>query len=376
MSPAPIRRRVLTIAAALALVAGVFLLLRGNAEPVATQDSSLAPEARAPTPGAATTATRPTTEKKSGRVIVPAPERPTPSGGVFFQGSWGSGKGQFGRLKANESNPEAPMSLSVDRQGNVYVLDQVNGRISRFDKDGQSLPPLPVTQQVPRDLVVSPTGTVLVMDNLRDNSVAVLDPDGRLIGEFPVTGKNIERGGEAVGVFADSSGVYVERGQGMAVRLGDAAGTVDPDRPLLDGRPSRDGSSLLSMAVIQVQAGRFWVRSIDRLTGQMKFMREYVLATPIRHLSLLDSDVTGRIYVAANVAREQFDQATGESRWVEQSVQLLCLGPMGEVHHVLSLPLNTMAEESVRDLTVREDGVIFYMHRTEEGVRLLQYSCG
>jgi hypothetical protein len=216
------------------------------------------------------------------------------------------------------------------------------------------------------------------MDNLRDNSVAVLTPDGRLMGDLPVPGKNLERGGQAIGVFADSSGVYVERGQGMAVRVGDVVGNVDPDRPLLDGRPSRDGGSLLSMAVIQVQAGRFWVRSLDAVTQRMKFMREYVLPTPILQLSLLDSDRTGRIYVAAQVGRElPINPATRESGgWVDQSVQLLCLSPMGEVQKVLSLPANTLAEESVRDLAVREDGVIFYMHRTQEGVRILQYSCG
>jgi hypothetical protein len=268
------------------------------------------------------------------------------------------------------------MSLTVDRQGNVYVLDQVNGRIVRLDKNGQPLPPLPVTQQVPRDLVASPTGGLVVMDNLRDNSVAVLGPDGQLLGELPVVGKNVDRGGLALGIHADSSGVYLERENGMTVRVGDAAGTVDAERPLLDGRPSRDGASLLSMAVIQVAQGRFWVRSLDRDSGQMKFMREFVLATPILHLSLLDSDAAGRIYAAANVAREEQDPATGDFHLVDQSVQLLCLSPQGELQRVLSLPPNRMAHESVRDLTVRDDGVILYMHRDEEGVRLLQYACG
>jgi hypothetical protein len=370
------RKRDLAVVTTLALVAGLFLLTRGSAASVASAGSRPAPGEAASTPGPGTAATSQAPSPQTGRVVLPPSERNTPSGPVFFQGSWGSGEAQFGRLSANESNPEAPMSLSVDRQGNVYVLDQVNGRISRFDKEGKVLPPIHVTQQVPRDLVISPTGTLLVMDNLRDNTVAVLGPDGQPLGELPVPGKNLEKGGQALGVFADSSGVYVERAQGMAVRVGDAAGNVDPERPLLDGRPSRDGASLLSMAVIQVQAGRFWVRSLERATGQMKFMREYVLPTPLLQLSLLDSDVTGRIYVAAHVGREQFDPATHESHWVDQSVQLLCLSPMGEVQKVLSLPANTLGEESVRDLTVRDDGLILYMHRSQEGMRLLQYSCG
>ncbi|HZI13202.1 MAG TPA: hypothetical protein VE153_22670 [Myxococcus sp.] len=371
MNSHSIRKRVLFAAAALLAlaVAVVFPFVRGAARPDA-EDSSTAPGE------AAAAASRPGAGARAGRVVVPAAAQPTPAGSIFFQAGWGSGEGQLGRLEANESNPEAPMSLTVDRQGNVYVLDQVNGRIVRLDKNGQPLPPLPVTQQVPRDLVASPTGGLVVMDNLRDNSVAVLGPDGQLLGELPVVGKNVDRGGLALGIHADSSGVYLERENGMTVRVGDAAGTVDAERPVLDGRPSRDGASLLSMAVIQVAKGRFWVRSLDRASGQMKFMREFVLATPILHLSLLDSDAAGRIYAAANVAREEQDPATGDFHLVDQSVQLLCLSPGGELQRVLSLPPNRMAHESVRDLTVRDDGVILYMHRDEEGVRLLQYACG
>jgi DNA-binding beta-propeller fold protein YncE len=311
-------------------------------------------------------------------VTVPASKAPPLSGKLFFKASWGSGKEQLGKLDAKESNPEAPLALSLDSQGNVYVLDQANGRISRLDKDGQVLPPLQVTQQTPRDLAVSPTGTLLVMDNMRDKSIAVLDPGGLPLGELPLSGKNLEAASSAMGLTTDSSGVYVERADGMTVRLGDAAGTPDPERPLLDGRPSRDGSSLLSMAVIQAETGRFWVRSVDGLTGQMKFMREYVLPTPIMYLNLLASDAAGRIYVAANVARELpiDDPATGNIRTVDASVQLLCLSSMGEVQKVLTLPPSTVPHETVRELTVREDGLIFYMHRTEEGVQLLQYSCG
>lgn len=376
MSPA--RTRVLTAATALVLVAGVLLLLRDTVAPAVARDPSQEPEERTGPRDSMAAASRDTAPgAKSSRVTVPASKAPPLSGQLFFKASWGSGKEQLGKLDANESNPEAPMALSLDRQGNVYVLDQVNGRISRLDKDGQLLPPLQVTQQTPRDLAVSPTGTVLVMDNVRDKSIAVLDPGGLPLGELPLTGKNLEAASSAMGLSTDSSGVYVERADGMTVRLGDAAGTPDPERPLLDGRPSRDGSSLLSMAVIQAEAGRFWVRSVDRLTGQQKFMREYVLPTPIMYLNLLASDAAGRIYVAANVARElPLDPATGNTQTVDASVQLLCLSSMGEIQKVLTLPPSTVPHETVRDLTVREDGLIFYMHRTAEGVQLLQYSCG
>lgn len=334
--------------------------------------------AQAGTTATGPTRTPPATASQPHQLPTPS-DKATSAGKTFAQGSWGSGPDQFGRLKGHESNPEAPFTISVDRQGNVYVLDQVNGRILRFDKNGKPLPPFEITQQAPRDVVVSSTGTTLVMDNLLDKTVAVLGPNGKLMGELPVTGKNLEEGGTATGVFADASGVYVEKAHAMTIRVGDAAGTVDPNRPLLDGRPSRDGNSLLSMGVIQAAAGRFWVRSLDRMTGQIKFMREYRVAIPIIDLSFLDSDVLGRLYAAVHVGRElPINPADGGygGGFVDESVQFLCLNPMGEPLNVLTLPPNTMAEEGVRDLAVQDDGTILYMHRTEDGLQILQYTCG
>lgn len=302
-------------------------------------------------------------------------------GKIFAQGAWGTGPDEFGRHNVLESNPEGPLTISVDNQGNAYVLDQVNGRIVRFDKNGKPLPPFQLTQQAPRDIVVSPTGTTLVMDQLRDKTVAVLDTNGKLIGELPVTGKrlNDKENGLATGVFADADGVYVEKAHAMQFRVGDAAGNPDPNQPLMDGRPSRDGTALLSMGLTKALAGRFWVRATDRSTGQMRFMREFTMPLQILQLIFLDSDASGRIYAAAHIGRElPVNPADGGSGggFVDESVQLLCLSPTGEPRNNLTLPANTMAEESVRDIAVRDDGTILYMYRTEQGLQILQYNCG
>jgi hypothetical protein len=95
-------------------------------------------------------------------------------------------------------------------------------------------------------------------------------------------------------------------------------------------------------------------------------------------LVFLDSDPTGRIYAAAHVGRERYiDPADGGygGGFDEESVQLLCLDPTGEPRKVLALPANTMAEESIRDLAVRDDGTLLYMFRSPEGLKILQYSC-
>jgi hypothetical protein len=273
-----------------------------------------------------------------------------------------------------------PLAISVDGQGKAYVLDQVNGRLLRFDKDGKPLEPFALTQQAPHDVAVSPTGTTLVMDKFRDKSVAVLDPTGKLIGELPVTGKRLaaEDSGLATGLLVDDEGVYVEQGHAMLFRVGDAAGTLDKEQPLLDGRPGREGTSLLSMGKLRASPERFWLRAVDRRTGQMKFMRQYTLPLPIMQLTFLDSDPTGRIYAAAHIGRELPVNPTDGSAgsFTDESLQVLCLGPTGELRNTLVLPVSPLPDESGRDLAVRDDGTLLYMYRTAQGVRILQYTCG
>lgn len=370
------QKRLLAAAAALALIVVAVFMLRGRSE-------AGAPAAAAPGRASreATAAVSPVGKTQ------PAPEHGTSagsapaSGKLFVQGGWGTGPGEFGREFAPDSaHPEVPLTLNVDSQGNTYVLDQVNGRIVRFDKDGKPLEPFPLTQQTPRDFTISPAGTTLVLDQLRDKSIAVLDPQGRLLGELPVTGKGLaeQDNGLATGVFADADGVYVEKSHTVQYRVGDAAGIADPDQPMLDGRPSRDGQSLLSMGMLKSKPGYFWVRAVDRVTGHMKFMREYALPLPILALTFLDSDASGRIYAAAHIGRELPipDDGGRGAGFTDESVQLLCLRPTGEPRQLLTLPPNNLPEERVRDMAVRDDGTVLYMFPTEEGMQIRQYSCG
>ena len=67
---------------------------------------------------------------------------------VIIEGKWGAGEGEFGR----QIHPDAPAvnriyqpsSLAVDSRGNIYILDVVNNRIQKFDKDGRYLKSIPV----------------------------------------------------------------------------------------------------------------------------------------------------------------------------------------------------------------------------------------
>ncbi|MBJ6765901.1 PQQ-like beta-propeller repeat protein [Myxococcaceae bacterium JPH2] len=300
----------------------------------------------------------------------PAPAR---RDGVVAELGWGSGSGQLGRSRPREGNPEAPMSLAPTSRGGVVVLDQLNGRLMRLGADGGMVGTTRLTQQTPQDVTVAKDGTLLVLDRLRDKTVALLDPEtGALKGELPLEGAGIRDTGGITGTFVDGDSVYVEKEHGALVRIGDLSGKADPTRPEIPGRPSRDGRSYLLARIIDARSGRVFVNAVDRQSGTRRYTREYRLQFPVMSLLLLDSDASGTVYLA--VAGE-LPKAAGSAEG-SPGVRLFCLDALdGKVLGQTDLPLTTMPEETFRDFVVLDEGGVLYQYRTEAGVSLRRANC-
>lgn len=290
---------------------------------------------------------------------------------LFARARWGSGPGELGRSRALEGNAEGPLALTVDGNGTVFVLDQVNGRIARWNGQGLALAPWRLTQQTVRELTAGPNGAVALLDPTRDLSVAVLGPDGHALGEAPIKGKGFDDPALATGLHFDERGVYVEKGHALFTRVADAQGRPVSERDVLDGRPGRAGGVLLSAAIIDARAGTAWVRTVDRVAGTLRWQRRYTLPAPILRLVLLDSDAEGRIAFGLHLARE-----VEPGRFTDESIHVLCLGTDGAVRDVLALPPPEGPEEALRELALAADGTVFYLHRTVAEARLLRVHCG
>jgi hypothetical protein len=292
------------------------------------------------------------------------------NGKPLVRATWGSGPGQLGRSRPAEANPEAATAFARDASGNIVVIDKVNGRLVRFGPNGDPLDTIPSPVAAPQELLSSPDGSLAVMDRLVDQSVALLDKNGKLIGKLPIVGTGIDKGGSATGLFRDKDGVYVESEHAQVVRIGDAAGSPDGTRPMFDGRPTRDGGALVSAHLVDPSTGSFAVRVIDRETGDLRVQRQLTLTVPLLSIVFLDSDPAGNIYAGVHVGQEM---RPGEM--LNEAIQVLCLGPSAELRGTATLVANTMPEESFRDLSVLDDGTILYMQRNETGVAITQHQC-
>lgn len=284
---------------------------------------------------------------------------------------WGSGPGNLGRSRPDEANPEAPMSLTVDAQGNTWILDQVNGRLVKVDQHGKPAGDVPLTLQAAQDVAIAKDGTAVVIDRLVDKSIALIGPDGKLKGELFVEGKGLEEGGAATGVFTHDNEVYVEREHGDLVHVGSTDGKNDPERAEVPGRPSRDGQSYLSANIVDAAGGQVMVTAIERPSQAHRFTRQYGLGAPVVNLNLLDSDANGIIYLGGVVETEG-----GTPEAPRFAVMVLCLDPVdGRPLGRTMLPPNEGGDETFRELTVPDEGGVLYLHRTEQGVQVMRASC-
>ncbi|MBK7397968.1 MAG: hypothetical protein IPJ34_17130 [Myxococcales bacterium] len=286
--------------------------------------------------------------------------------------AWGSGKGELGRIERKEGNAEGPMSLVVDKDGTTWVLDQVNGRLVRVDKNGKPLEPIALSLKAPQDLAIGKDGTVAVLDRLVDKQVALYGPDGKPVGSLTLEGKGIEEGGAVSGVFVDGKKVYVEREHETVLRLGGTDGKADPTRDEVPGRPTRDGSSWIRAWMGEVPGQRVFVAARARDTEANRFTRQINATMVLTGIVLLDTDLAGTIYVGTlGSAVDDKGQTTGEPQIV-----LYCLEPLhGAVIGTTSAPASLDPHETFRELAVADEGGVLYLHRDAKGGKLLRLDC-
>lgn len=328
-------------------------------------DSSAAPPSRA------VSSTRATPAAQPARPVAPKADAKRgvarrAAAGPVYAASWGSGADQLGRERPDEGNPLGPMSFTTDAKGRLLVLDGVNGRLVRRGADGSPDTLIDIDVINPEDIAVGEDGSIAVLDRFRDKSVALFDESGRPLGKLPLEGDGVPDVGSITSITVDGGDVYAEREHGPLVKLGSLSGQPAADRTEIPGRPSRDGLSFLNAGIIEAPAGRAYVSSVERATGNHRYTRELRLEAPLRQIHLLDTDQAGTVYFGAELERSE----------TETSLIVVCLEalsglPMGSV----AVPANTLAEESFRDFVVLPGGGVLHALRTEQGVSYTRYDC-
>lgn len=302
----------------------------------------------------------------SGSLAVPVKNLPPPQ-----EIEWGTGSGALGHKLPKEGNPEAPMSLAIGPDGTRWVLDQVNDRIVRYDKNGKVIDTIPLTVKGAQDIVATKDGGAVVLDRLADKRAVIVGPDGKVSGTLTLEGKGLPEGGAATGVFVDGNNVYVEREHEQLVKLGDTKGNADPDRKEIPGRPTRDGSGYIRAWLGEVPGQRAFVTFTNKEPEAHRFTRQLNTTFMATGIVLLDTDRTGIIYLGVLGGKPSPSGELGDP-----FITVYCLEPAhGAPIGTATVPANTSPEETFRELAVLDEGGVLYMKRSEKGITVTPIDC-
>jgi hypothetical protein len=162
-------------------------------------------------------------------------------------------------------------------------------------------------------------------------------------------------------------GVWVEVEHARLVRVADARGSPDRDRPQVSGRFSADGAFLLSAAREGRQAAVILARPAASPGELPRLFSRVGFSLPVLHLLALESDTAGRVLLAAHLARFQSQAPFGV---LEERLEAVLLDPDGTEIDRVQLPASRGVLDQFRTLRFSPDGVLYHLYYDESGVSL------
>lgn len=288
---------------------------------------------------------------------------------VVFKTLWGSGLAELDHSIPEEANPEGPMSFAIDSSGMLYVLDQVNKRVQIYDNTGKHIKSIPISSYTFSDIDFGQSGNLFLLDRWINQAVILIDDKGNELKKVGLIGKGITQIGGVLGIYSRQDGLWVDS-DGSLVRICDASGEEDKERPIVKGLLTRDGSYLLQARVL----GDITV-TVLRATVDKSNIDHYEMyfEIPVLYTNFLDTDKNGNIYVGVSLLDQSRSKTPPYS--IEESHEIVVvLDSNGSEKRRIYMPVSTNAEEVTRSFRVTPDGTIYQLVLDEEMATMLRYS--
>ncbi|MDR7427002.1 MAG: hypothetical protein QN175_11435 [Armatimonadota bacterium] len=270
---------------------------------------------------------------------------------------FGAGPDALGVITPREGNPEGPMSFDLGRNGEIFVLDQVNSRVQVF-RAGERRRTIRIPGQTFVDVAIASANRIVLLDNLVKKAVYVLTSEGRVLNIVPLEGRSISYAPAVEGVYSREdgkwAGVWVEVEE-RSVRIAAPHGAPMVNRISVPGRFNLDGRRLMRAGKIGDTTAVVYLSKEDSLAQ----WSEYTVSFPmfIAHLLGLWDDRKGRIYLGAFL-----EEGSAASNVV------VILGPQGRELGRVRLFVQRMPHEVYRSVRVSPEGKIFQMALGARGV--------
>jgi len=271
----------------------------------------------------------------------------------LFSVDWGVGEATLARIDPNESDGEAPSSFAVTPWGDIYVLDQVQGRVAVFTEDGLLLRSVPLPARTFLDIDFAPDGRLVLMDRLMRQSLLLLDESTGATEEFTFTEFGLEEGGLVTAMLVLPDGVWLEYGHRFSIRVLNERAMPGGLRRV-PGRPAANGGSIVAARTdshsMRIEAGSAHEITVDRSVARIVW------------IETTDSGALWFLY-----------HLLGSEDGVGETIEGLLLDGDGAESARFSAPHTFSPWHQFREFRVLPDGDLARMVLSEQGVSLVRW---
>jgi hypothetical protein len=277
--------------------------------------------------------------------------------------AWGSGDGQIGRDVPEQGLPEGPKTLVVEANGLIHVLDGVNDRIVSFS-NGASAGSIKLPARSFEDLELDGAGGFVLLDAHQTPALVFVGGDGQVKSEVPLASADIEEPSLVTAIVRGTDGWYVEVEDDYLVRVADRKGAPLPHE-VLGGQALAD----VPGAVFKVDMEEPTLLSLMRVDpgdeGDTVDLSEIKFGDRVAERTLFTQTPTGFL-LAVRLEAEQSDPEKPPF----ESHSLAVLATNGSVVKRLALPNAGGVEDMFRPVRRGEDGNVYVMAATQNGVEI------
>ncbi|MCP9456639.1 MAG: hypothetical protein NNA18_11095 [Nitrospira sp.] len=281
----------------------------------------------------------------------------------------GSGSDQIGVATPSEANPEGPMSFALGKDGEIYILDQLNSRIQVFE-DGRWVRSIPIHADKAmhfKDVDLAPDGRIVLLANSyvkgrEKNSLLLIDSHGKILHVYPLG--DLEWVGEVQIVSEGKlAGIWVEL-EGCSVRIASLDGKAT-ERVFVPGKVLLNGQGFINGK----RRGRVTATVSRSQNGFSHWEREHTMHFDIAidHLLGVWEDRNGRVYVGAFLEGEQ---TAGRKKY---SSEMIVFSSELEELGRFKLFVQNASHEIHRSVRVSPEGHVYQLSLNDQWVFIRKY---
>ncbi len=283
---------------------------------------------------------------------------------VIINALWGTNLGEFGNDLT--SAPQGPISFAVDKNENIYVLDQINKRVQQFDKSGNYVSMFTIDSQFVCDIDLDDKSNVYLLDGWVKKEVYKYDSVGKLLMTYQIN-PQIEW---ITQLFVRDGNIYVEVERENLYLIGNTDTVVDKlkhfDNPL-PGRIMKGPVKDKYLSAKHDNKNQITIKNIDR--GK-KILGEVNLGMdrPVSQIISLDSDANGNVYLTHRLMTEANDGTI-----IDDQLEMVVVSPTSKYLGKVQMPMKIFTDQ-FKIVTVSDSGNIYQMQTSEDGVKIIKWN--